>query len=266
MIKADKQKRRFPFALKNNYLYPNIVTLLGLMSGVFAILLSIRDDNIFVSAMLLVLAVIFDLLDGKVARLLNATSEFGVQLDSLCDSISFGVAPAIVVYMWLDKPFGRLGILITFLYIACGVLRLARFNVLAGKVSSDYFTGLPIPAAAGFIASTILIVETHGMGIDKGMLSIAVITLVFALSLLMVSPIPFYSFKNVPFFRKHPYNTLVIFVFILITVIMFYEVALFIVGVLYLSIGLLVGLRRLSKIEQPLAKETTGEGIEQDNQ
>ncbi len=261
MTESAKRKRKFGFGIKNNYILPNMVTLLGLLSGVFAVMHAINGGSIFQCALLLLLASIFDMLDGKIARLLNATSEFGVQLDSLCDAISFGVAPALVAYIWLDEPFGRVGVLAVFLYIACGVLRLARFNVFAGKISSDYFIGLPIPVASGFIASIILFTETHGATIDQGIIAVVVIGVMFMLSFLMVSPVPFYSFKNVPFFRKHPYNSLIIFLVLLITVVMFYEVALFVVGVLYVGIGLLTGLRRLAKKDDALSD--TGEGVEE---
>ncbi|SVB85659.1 uncharacterized protein METZ01_LOCUS238513, partial [marine metagenome] len=112
-----------------------------------------------VAAWALVVAIIFDILDGRVARLTKTTSAFGVQYDSLADIISFGMAPAFLAYSWVLKPFGRLGWMAAFLYLLCGTLRLARFNVTKPDIRGQHFIGLPIPAAAAVIASIVIAFE-----------------------------------------------------------------------------------------------------------
>ena len=134
------------------YILPNLFTTGNLFFGFFAIIKSLQG-NFELAAVAILLATIFDMLDGRVARLTGGTSEFGVQYDSLCDLVSFGVAPAFIMYMGGLKDLGRVGWIICFMYMACGALRLARFNVQSsiGKASGD-FVGLPIPMAAGVIA------------------------------------------------------------------------------------------------------------------
>ncbi len=134
------------------HILPNLLTSGNLFFGFFSILKSIQGDFTWAAGAVL-LAAIFDVLDGRVARLTNATSEFGVQYDSLCDLISFGLAPAIMMYQFGLANIGRFGWVLCFIFLACGALRLARFNVQSalGKASGD-FTGLPIPMAAGVVA------------------------------------------------------------------------------------------------------------------
>ena len=174
----SKKQNKINMTLRNrNIILPNVITILGLFCGVYSIMLSvgsmnIQGDNFVFAAYLLILAAFFDGIDGKVARIVNGTSDFGVQLDSLCDMVSFGVAPAILVYEWLLKGFGRLGIVAAFFFIASGALRLARFNVQSGKISNVYFVGLPIPAAAAFIATSVLFINELNLDLTKTALSI----------------------------------------------------------------------------------------------
>lgn len=134
------------------YVLPNLITAGNLFFGYFSIIKSMQGDFLWAGAAIL-LATVFDILDGRVARLTNATSEFGVQFDSLCDLVSFGLAPAILLYRFSLYQSGRLGWIFCFIFLACGALRLARFNVQSsiGKADGD-FTGLPIPMAAGVVA------------------------------------------------------------------------------------------------------------------
>jgi len=140
------------------YVLPNLLTTGNLFFGFFSIVKSLQGDFVW-AASAIVLAAIFDVLDGRVARLTGGTSEFGIQYDSLCDLVSFGLAPAFMVYKFGLSNLGRVGWILCFLYLACGALRLARFNVQSsiGKSSGD-FTGLPIPMAgiltAGFVAAS----------------------------------------------------------------------------------------------------------------
>ncbi len=238
---------RIRSAFRNkNIILPNTITILGLLCGVYSIILSI-DGKFVYAAYALILAALFDGLDGKVARLVRGTSEFGVQLDSLCDVVSFGVAPAILVYSWVLAPFGRLGLMAMFLFVACGALRLARFNVQAGKISSEYFVGLPIPAAAAFIASGVIFVNKLGLNLDKTFLSVFFIVSIYMLAFLMVSTIPFYSFKKMSYFKRKPFNSLVILVVLIFFVGLYFEILFFVLILGYIAIGLLLSIFRITK-------------------
>lgn len=168
MSMFSEKSGKLNMTLRNrNIILPNFITIMGLLCGIYSIMLSVgsrivEGDNFVYSAYFLLLAAFFDGIDGKVARIVNGTSDFGVQLDSLCDMVSFGVAPAILVYEWLLKGFDRLGIVAVFLFVACGALRLARFNVQSSKISNVFFVGLPIPAAAAFIATSVLFIHKLG--------------------------------------------------------------------------------------------------------
>lgn len=138
------------------YILPNMLTTGNLFWGFFAIMKSLQGEFAWAGSAIL-LAAVFDVLDGRVARLTKGTSEFGVQYDSLCDLVSFGCAPAIMMFQYGLHSFGRIGWVLCFLFMACGALRLARFNVMSGigKASGD-FTGLPIPMAASVVATFML--------------------------------------------------------------------------------------------------------------
>ena len=129
------------------YILPNLVTTGSLFAGFYGIVATM-NGNYNLAAWFILISAIFDGLDGKVARLTGTTSRFGVEYDSLADLVAFGVAPGLLMYAWALKPFGKLGWLAAFLYVVCGALRLARFNVQVDTVESKRFVGLPIPAAA----------------------------------------------------------------------------------------------------------------------
>lgn len=242
-----QEQGRFVVAIKNkNLILPNAITIFGLLCGLYAIILSVKDDFV-VASYVLILAAVFDGLDGKVARLVKGTSEFGVQLDSLCDLVSFGVAPAMLVYSWVLEPFGRIGLMAVFLFVACGALRLARFNVQAGKISNTYFVGLPIPAAAAFIASGIIFVNHFGLDHNQSFLSIFFVTSIYVLAFLMVSTVPFYSFKKIGYLKERPFNALVIFVVLIFVVGMCFEVLFFLLVLGYTLSGLVFALLKLKK-------------------
>ncbi len=148
-MKSQSPRRKLGGAI---YILPNLITTGNLFFGFFSIVKGLQGNFLWASAAIL-LASIFDVLDGRVARITNSTSNFGVQYDSLCDLVSFGLAPALLMYQAGLHELGRLGWIISFMFLACGALRLARFNVQSsiGKASGD-FTGLPIPMAAGVVA------------------------------------------------------------------------------------------------------------------
>ena len=136
------------------YLLPSILTTFGMFAGFYSIIASINGD-FTLAAISIMIAMMWDTLDGRVARLTNTQSAFGAQYDSLTDLVSFGVAPALLVYEWSLSDMGRVGWLAAFIFLACAALRLARFNTQVGTADKRYFQGLPSPAAAGVIASMI---------------------------------------------------------------------------------------------------------------
>lgn len=141
---------------KGVYLLPNALTLCGLFSGFFAIMATINGNYLY-AAWAIIIANIFDGLDGWIARLTNTTTRFGIELDSLSDLVAFGVAPAVMMYKWALMPFGRIGWAAAFLFVACGALRLARFNIQTGQPGSKAFKGMPIPGAATVLSSVIIL-------------------------------------------------------------------------------------------------------------
>lgn len=189
------------------YVLPNLFTTASLFAGFFAITSSINGSFKF-AAMAILASLVFDGLDGKVARATNTVSQFGVEYDSLADLVAFGVAPSVMVYMWALAPMGRMGILAGFLFVACGALRLARFNVQVNVVGTKHFVGLPIPAAASMIATTVLLMGRLG---HTGVVSVhwPVLGMVFVLSFLMVSNISYLSFKELGLGNLKSFNCLV---------------------------------------------------------
>jgi len=188
---------------KSLFILPNLFTLSSVFCGFYAILLCSHDatnDDFYRASLLIVYAMFFDTIDGRVARLTKTQSAIGVQLDSLADVISFGVAPAVLVYRWSLNAMGMLGMFVAFVYIAGGTIRLARFNVLttgehgAPKKPGKYIAGLPIPAAAGILVS--LVVANTVTGRLPGSPAV-VMGVVLAMAFFMVSTIRFRSFKDV---------------------------------------------------------------------
>lgn len=184
------------------YIIPNLFTTGNLFFGFFGIINAI-EGRFELAAVAILISCLFDILDGKVARLTRATSRFGVEYDSLADLVAFGVGPGILMYLWALKPFGRLGWLAAFLFMACGALRLARFNVQAETVSKKYFVGLPIPGAASMISTTVLFL--HNWKVTSTMASsIPLLLETFLLGFLMISTAPYYSFKEVEGVKAKP--------------------------------------------------------------
>ncbi|MBW1859517.1 MAG: CDP-diacylglycerol--serine O-phosphatidyltransferase [Deltaproteobacteria bacterium] len=191
------------------YVLPNLLTTANLFCGFYAIIAAIQGEFLE-GAIAIMLAAVFDGLDGKIARITRTVSRFGLQYDSLSDAISFGVAPGILVYLWALQPFGRLGWLAALIFVACGTLRLARFNAQVHLIRSNFFNGLPIPAAAFMIASTVLLHNRlGGTGTAK---HVTILIMIYVLSCLMVSTIKYYSFKHIELSNKMKFNMLVVIV------------------------------------------------------
>jgi CDP-diacylglycerol--serine O-phosphatidyltransferase len=189
------------------YLIPNLFTTGNLFCGVFSIL-SVFNANYMAAAIAILVAMVFDVLDGKSARLTNSTSQFGLEYDSLSDVVSFGVAPGLLIYSWALSSQGMFGAAVMFAYVALGAVRLARFNATVATADAKYFMGLAIPAAAGVVAS--LVIFDHyiiRMGQEIKPLLTLIITL--CLSFLMVSTIKYRSFKDMKFRGGRHFNYLV---------------------------------------------------------
>jgi CDP-diacylglycerol--serine O-phosphatidyltransferase len=184
------------------YLIPSLFTAGNLMCGFFSIIATFRGE--FVNAALfIILANILDGIDGYAARLTKTVSRFGVEFDSLADVVSFGVAPAVLVYLWALVPWQTWGWLAACTYVVCGALRLSRFNVQAQGVSKSYFVGLPIPAAAQMITSTVILYYYLG-GEGSPSRHVTLLSVIYGLAALMVSSIPYFSLKNNDIKKRHP--------------------------------------------------------------
>ena len=180
------------------YLLPSILTTFGMFAGFYSIIASINGD-FTLAAISIMVAMLWDALDGRVARLTNTQSDFGAQYDSLADLVSFGVAPALLVYEWSLSDLGRIGWLAAFIFLACAALRLARFNTQVGTSNKHYFQGLPSPAAAGVIASMIWLKFWKFEYFDFGIVSLSYyvgVGITIFCALLMVSNVRYYSFKE----------------------------------------------------------------------
>jgi CDP-diacylglycerol---serine O-phosphatidyltransferase len=207
------------------FLFPSLLTTGNLFCGFFALLLSV-EHRYTEAAVAIFVAMIMDLLDGRVARLMKATSQFGVEYDSLADVISFCVAPAFLLFSFALHSLGRAAWFGAFLFVVCGALRLARFNVQTGSVDRRFFVGLSTPASAGVAASIVILLQG-----DEPSRAVRVVIAVatYVLALLMVSTFRYWSFKEVDFARRRPVETLLVVVLAVMIVATMHEVFLFLV-------------------------------------
>lgn len=225
---------------KGAFLLPNLATSAGLMLGFLSICKAF-DGEFVRAAWLIVAAGVFDGLDGKIARWTKTTSEFGIQYDSLADLVSFGVAPGVLIYNFaLRHSFAPgLGWAIALLFTICGALRLARFNVQTATIDGKWFIGMPIPAGAGILTSTVIFVNEMGWVTPTGISSfpnlITLLTLLCAL--MMVSTVPYWAMKDVELLRKHTFGTLFFAIIGLAILIREPQRALFFIGQIYLLTG-----------------------------
>ncbi len=230
-----KRRRRRPRGERRGlHLLPNLFTTGNLFFGFYAIVHAMLGDPDR-AALGIVLAMLFDIFDGRVARLTNATSKFGGEYDSLADVVSFGVAPAILAFSAGDlRVLGRAGWVLAFLYVACAALRLARFNVSTSRYKGR-FEGLPSPAAAGMIASTQWFVDFAQQSWPWSAPPLVVALGTGAVGLLMVSTIPYRSFKEIDL--RHSYGTLVFLICAITLLVIEPSVTLFAVGLAYVLSG-----------------------------
>ena len=189
---------------KGIYLLPNLFTSASLFCGFYSIIASFKEHFVPASIAIFV-AVVFDGLDGRIARLTNTTSKFGAEYDSLADVIAFGVAPSLLAYSWSLSIYGKWGWIVAFLFVLCGALRLARYNIQIGIIESNVFNGLPIPAAASVVATTVIFFSDY-VGVEGKFHNIFIMVFVIILSLLMVSSIKYYSFKDMKLLARKPFT------------------------------------------------------------
>lgn len=224
-MKKEKRKRTVPFL-------PNFITTMSLFCGFYSISFSLKG-NYYMAAVLILIAGFIDGIDGRVARMTNSVSEFGKEYDSLSDVIAFGVSPAIMAYLWQLNQYGRFGFIACFLFVACGALRLARFNTDTSH-NLTTFTGLPIPIAAAAVTSVVLLSKVVG-----SIPSLAILGGMYILSFMMVSTIRFPSFKHISYIKAHPFQLLVAGVLLLMVVALAPEIMIFALAMTFIVGGTL---------------------------
>lgn len=203
------------------YLLPNLFTTAALFAGFYAIIAGMRG-NFEAASIAIFFAMVLDGLDGRVARLTNTASKFGAEYDSLSDMVSFGVAPALVVYSWGLSDLGKFGWSVAFIYVACAALRLARFNTQIEVADKAWFTGLASPAAAAGVAATVWVANDVGWVGSELPLQVAVLAAILTgiAGILMIANIPYYSFKTIDMHGRVPFAVVigVVLIFGLVTV------------------------------------------------
>lgn len=220
------------------YILPNFLTICSLFLGFYAIVAAIKG-NFEYSAWAIMGATVFDALDGWVARLTNTNTKFGVEFDSLSDLIAFGMAPAILLYIWSLKTFGRIGWIGAFLFVVCGALRLARYNVQMGTSEAKHFTGLPIPGAALVISSFVVFYQE--LWADLFVKNYFALLLIYILAFLMVSTIKYHGIKEIDLKRRKPFGILVTIVLIFVIIVIHPPVMIFLFSMAYVLWGLIEG-------------------------
>lgn len=175
------------------YIVPNLFTASSGFLGVSSIIYATNGRMEF-ACWLVIISMILDGLDGRVARITNTASKFGVEFDSLCDMIAFGCAPAVLLYLSIGNNYGRFGLIVSCLFAVFGAIRLARFNIIASNESSNYFIGLPIPSAAIFVVTMIILKDRYALFVDYYYILLA---LGFIVGILMVSNVRYPNFKHI---------------------------------------------------------------------
>lgn len=238
---SDEMRRR-----RSIYLLPNAFTTANLFAGFYAVVQSM-NGRFEVAAIAIFLAMVFDSMDGRVARLTNTQSAFGEQYDSLSDMISFGMAPALVMYLWSLQNLGRWGWLAAFIYVVGAALRLARFNANIGVVDKQYFQGLPSPAAAALVAGYVWLAVDNKFSFADGTLAWSAFVLTVYAGLAMVSNAPFFSGKSFALGRSVPFWVMLVVVAAFVFVSSDPPVVLFALFVLYSLSGWVIWLWRVRR-------------------
>jgi CDP-diacylglycerol--serine O-phosphatidyltransferase len=237
------------------YLLPSMFTMANMFCGYACIVYSMRGE-FATAAPFIGLAIVLDMLDGRIARMTGTTSEFGVEFDSMADIISFGVAPAIMSFSWGLQPLGRLGWAAGFVFVAAAAVRLARFNIQSGSQDKRYFVGMPSPAAASVAAATVF---AYPWGFQTYVEALPVLAIVIVPALLMVSRIRFHSFKNVDLQARRGYPVLLLFAVGLALLASHTELVLLVMAYAYLTSPLLDwAWHRLRRRESTIAVPASG--------
>lgn len=246
---------------KGVFLLPNALTTAALFAGFYSIISGI-NGNYVAAAVAVVVAGVLDGLDGRVARLTNTQSEFGVQYDSLSDLISFGLAPALLAFNWslsslreIGPTAGKLGWLAAFVFVACAALRLARFNTQAETSDKGYFQGLASPAAAGTLVSIIWFLNDQGISGETVRWAMLLVTV--ALGLLMFSRVRYFSGKTWPRGDRIPIGFLFLLVLMLVLLAMDPPAVLMVVGIVYVVSGLVITLLGRKQWKERRARRKT---------
>ena len=218
------------------YLLPSAFTVANIFCGFYSIISSIRGD-LALAGILIGVAILLDTLDGRVARMANASSEFGKEFDSLADQVSFGVTPMVLAFQWGLSLWPRLGWLVGFLFVICGAMRLARFNIQKSVTDARFFVGLPIPAAAAVVAA---LVYRFPEPMTSQADALPVLGLVIALSFLMVSKLRYYSFKDFDIKKRHPSLMILFLALVIVAVFTHPQAMLLIMASVYLASGLVL--------------------------
>ncbi len=236
-------------AKRGVYLLPNVLTTFGLFAGFFSIILATKGQY-GDAAIAIFVAMIFDGLDGRVARLTNTQSSFGEQYDSMADMLSFCVAPALLMYFWQFSDLGKVGWLGAFVYAAAGALRLARFNTQIGVEDKRYFQGLPSPAAAALIAGMVWTKQSIGVTDYDQYLTLVSWVILVGAGVLMVSNIRYYSFKEINLKGRSSFKLLLIATLIIIVTTLWPSAILFVFFFAYALSGLIMTMIEVRKKRQ----------------
>ena len=255
---------------KGIYLLPNMFTTGALFCGFYAIIAAM-NGRFEIAAIAIFLAGLLDGLDGRVARMTNTQSAFGAEYDSLADMVSFGVAPALVVYLWslvylrdVSIVMGKLGWLVAFIYATATALRLARFNTQIGTADKRYFQGLASPAAAAVVMGSVWVCESYGIAGED--VTYAALLMTLAAGLLMVSRFSYYSFKDLDLGKRVPFVVLLAAVLVFVFLTIETATVLFSFFFLYMMSGPIVSLFRWNRKRMRLAAEPTDEKpVDSDN-
>jgi len=234
--------------IKVVHLLPNVLTSFNVACGVSSIILGI-DRRFEVAAFLILLAAFFDLIDGKVARLVGSTSPFGVQLDSLADVISFGVAPPVLLHTILYQQYDRLGLSLVLIYTLFTALRLARYNVHANiEQKRDHFTGLPCPVPACFLAAAVLVCIEYGIAMDNAYFRTGMHIVMIGLACLMVSTISYPDLSSWHIEKRNIFQHNVIMALLLCVTVLIFKVVVFFLAASFILSGPIKALREMGKV------------------
>ena len=237
-----KKEYRRKEIISNVHWLPNLLTTASIFSAFYSIMAAI-EGFFEVACLAIFIAMIFDTLDGRVARLTKSASSFGAQYDSLADVVSFGVAPAALCYIWALKDFGRFGWLVSFTYLACTALRLARFNAKVNITDKKFFQGLPCPSAAAVVTSLVWTSCKYGF-VDMMIIKLCLLFICMGVAGLMVSNVGYYSFKDIDLKGRSPYMIGFLNTLVLIAVFIDPPVMLFTVFFIYSLSGLIFTLHK----------------------